>query len=108
MLRIMSDRITQLRADFEGELAAATSEAEAISLAQDAPRRAALREHLFAQRSDTAREILDPERAEAIADALHALAAVLAGDAAAGGFGDLETRPPQLPPHLRAPGEPSA
>lgn len=57
---------------------------------------------------DTAREILDPERAEAIADALHALAAVLAGDAAAGGFGDLETRPPQLPPHLRAPGEPSA
>ncbi len=28
----MSDRITQLRADFEGELAAATSEAEAISL----------------------------------------------------------------------------
>lgn len=53
---------------------------------------------------DTAREILDPERAEAIAAALQALA----GDAAAGGFGDLESRPPQLPPHLRAAGEPSA
>lgn len=57
---------------------------------------------------DTAREILDPERAEAIAAALQALAAVLAGDAAAGGFGDLESRPPQLPPHLRAAGEPCA
>lgn len=52
-----------------------------------------------------AREVLDAERAAAIADALQALAAALAGESVAGAFADLEARPPRLPPHLRAAGD---
>ncbi|MDD3763804.1 MAG: HypC/HybG/HupF family hydrogenase formation chaperone [Nevskiales bacterium] len=55
-----------------------------------------------------AREVLDPVRAHAIADALSALDAVLSGDPSAASsvdaaFADLIEREPQLPPHLRKP-----
>jgi hydrogenase expression/formation protein HypC len=48
------------------------------------------------------REVLDAEAAAAIDDALDALEAALAGDAAGieAGFADLIAREPQLPPHL--------
>ena len=48
-----------------------------------------------------AREVLEPERAQAIADALRAVAAALNGEPLDGLFADLENRTPQLPEHLR-------
>jgi len=50
---------------------------------------------------DSAREVLDPERARRIDAALDALDAALRGDPLDHLFADLVDREPQLPPHLR-------
>ncbi|ABI57367.1 HypC/HybG/HupF family hydrogenase formation chaperone [Alkalilimnicola ehrlichii MLHE-1] len=50
---------------------------------------------------DTAREVIDGQRAAEIATALEALEAARAGVTVAGLFQDLEGREPQLPAHLR-------
>ncbi len=54
---------------------------------------------------DTAIREVDEAEARQVQDALAALARVHAGDDAAGLFADLEAEGPQLPPHLRDPGE---
>lgn len=50
---------------------------------------------------ESAREVLDPERARQVNDALDALDAALRGDPLDHLFADLVDREPQLPPHLR-------
>ena len=49
-----------------------------------------------------AREVIDAETAARIAAALDGLRAIMAGGDAGDAFADLETRSPQLPPHLQA------
>lgn len=49
-----------------------------------------------------AREVLDPETARLISDALKGLSAALAGGDMGDAFADLEAREPALPPHLEA------
>lgn len=49
-----------------------------------------------------AREVLDPDEAAKIADALGGLRALMAGGDLGDAFADLDARAPQLPPHLQA------
>lgn len=49
-----------------------------------------------------ARAVIDADEAAKIAAALDGLAALMAGGALGDAFADLESRPPQLPPHLQA------
>ena len=50
----------------------------------------------------TAREILPETEAQLIRRALDGLSAIMAGGEAGHAFADLDTRAPQLPPHLQA------
>ncbi|NDV97721.1 HypC/HybG/HupF family hydrogenase formation chaperone [Salipiger sp. PrR002] len=49
-----------------------------------------------------AREVISPEEAALIAEALAGLRSLMAGGSAEGAFADLENRSPALPPHLEA------
>jgi hydrogenase expression/formation protein HypC len=49
-----------------------------------------------------AREVLDADEAEKIRAALGGLRSLMEGGALGDAFADLETREPQLPPHLQA------
>lgn len=49
-----------------------------------------------------AREVITADEAQKISAALEGLRAVMAGDGPGDAFADLETRGPQLPPHLQA------
>ena len=53
---------------------------------------------------DSAREVLDEQRADDISQALGGLAAAIAGEDFEHFFRDLIDREPQLPPHLRPAG----
>lgn len=49
-----------------------------------------------------AREVLSADQAQKILAALGGLASLMAGGDLGAAFADLESRPPQLPPHLQA------
>ena len=49
-----------------------------------------------------AREVIDASEAASITDALDGLRALMTGGDLGDAFADLEARPPQLPPHLKA------
>ncbi len=49
-----------------------------------------------------AREVLDPEAARLIREALDGLDRVMAGEGVGDAFADLDARSPSLPPHLEA------